>query len=341
MAHAVLRSLSDREGASARIGSVRLGGRVMLAPLAGVTDLPFRLLAREFGAALTTTEMVSAEGIVRGCRRTLEYARFDARERPVAVQLYGGDPIRMAEAARIVVDAVAPDIVDLNFGCPVRKIVAKGAGSACLRDPGRLAAIVAATTEAVTVPVTVKIRSGWDRPIAPSLVRGLEEAGAAAVTIHGRTREQGYAGAADWGVVRDAVREARTVKIIGNGDVASSAIARDRFEHSGCDFIMIGRGAVGRPWIFRQILHELATEEALPDPPSSERVRVCIRHYELALAYKERDRAVWEMRPHVVRYLRDLPCDDGIGETVLRDAEPERVLGGLRRLADRLADQGT
>jgi len=290
-----------------RIGRVALDGRVSLAPLAGVTDLPFRLLCKEYGAAMLTTEMVSAEGIARGHGPTLEYARFDDRERPIAVQLYGSDAGVLAEAARIIADRLAPELIDVNFGCPVRKIVGKGAGSACLRDPERFGAILRALAEAVEIPVTAKIRSGWDAPVAPTLARIAEDAGAAALSVHGRTREQGYRGEADWNVVRECVRATDRLPIIGNGDVTSAETALLRLEKTGCAMIMIGRGAMGRPWIFRQIRSRLTGGAPCPEPTVPERIDVAMRHYGLALEHKEETVVVREMRTHLLAYLRDLP----------------------------------
>ena len=269
------------EAGHARIGPVEVPGRVSLAPLAGVTDLPFRLICKEYGAAMLTTEMVSAEGLVRRHRATLDLARFDERERPIAVQIWGGEPEVMADAARVVVDEVGPEFVDVNFGCPVKKIVGKGAGSACLREPERVGDILSAMANAVDVPVTAKIRAGWDEPVAPHVARVAEDAGASALSIHGRTRVQGYRGESDWNVIRDAVEATDRLCIIGNGDVDSAQKARRRFAESGCDMIMIGRGAMGRPWIFEQMDRYLRHGEEVPEPGPAERVAVAARHYRL------------------------------------------------------------
>jgi tRNA-dihydrouridine synthase B len=319
-----------------RIGGVTVSGRVSLAPLAGVTDLPFRLLCKAYGAAMMTTEMTSAEGIVRAHGRTHDLVRFDERERPIAVQLCGSDPESMARAASVVMDGYDPDWVDVNFGCPVRKIVGKGAGSACLREPDRVGEIIEAMTAAIGPRVTAKIRSGWDRPVAHRIAGIVEEAGAVALSVHGRTREQGYGGEADWGVVADVVSATDRLCIIGNGDVTDAPTARRRFAESGCSLVMIGRGAIGQPWIFRQILHELATGEALEDPHPSERLEVAARHYELAIDTKGAEPAAREMRRHLIAYLRGVPDGDGIRRSLLAGRDASAVLSILRRAIERL-----
>lgn len=319
--------------ATVRIGDVEIPGRVSLAPLAGVTDLPFRLLCKEFGAAMLTTEMVSAEGVVRGHGPTLEYMRFDDRERPIAVQLWGHDAKTLAEAARIVVDRVGPEIVDVNFGCPVKKIVGKGAGSACLREPERVGDILAAMVAAVDVPVTAKIRAGWDRPVAPEVAVIAEEAGAAALSIHGRTRDQSYRGEANWDLVREAVRRTSRLRIIGNGDVTTPSIARERFEQTGCAMIMIGRGAMGQPWIFRQIGRYLSHGELLAAPSEPQRVEIAIRHYESAIDFKGPETAVREMRGHLASYLRHRPDFGELRKRLFAESDPFRAVSILRDLA--------
>lgn len=321
-----------------RIGAIDIPGRVSLAPLAGVTDLPFRLLCKEYGASMMTTEMVSAEGLVRRHQATLDYMRFDERERPIAVQIWGGEPATMAEAARIVVDEVGPEFVDVNFGCPVKKVVGKGAGSACLREPERVGDILAAMVAAVDVPVTAKIRAGWDVPIAADVARIVEDAGAGALSIHGRTRGQGYSGEADWNLVRDAVRATTRLCIIGNGDVGSAPVARRRFEETGCQMIMIGRGAMGQPWIFSQIEHYFATGDELAAPAPADRVGVAMRHYRAAVEIKGADCAVREMRSHLSYYLKDLAQFPAVRPRLMKSADPGTVLDTLASLEEQLRD---
>lgn len=221
-----------------------------------VTDASFRLIAREFGASLVYSEFVSSDAIIRSVRSSLAKLHIDDRERPAAVQIYGKDPIVMAEAARIAVEEAHPDLLDINFGCPVKKVAGKGAGSGLLRDVPRMLAITEAVRRAVSVPVTVKTRLGWDLEhiIIEDLAEKLQDAGAMALTIHGRTRSQMYTGEADWAPISRVKANTRiTIPIIGNGDITDGETALRRFEETGVDAIMVGRGAIGRPWIFEEI----------------------------------------------------------------------------------------
>ncbi len=221
-----------------------------------VTDASFRLIAREFGASLVYSEFVSSDAIIRSVRSSLAKLHIDDRERPAAVQIYGKDPDVMAEAARVAVEEAHPDLLDINFGCPVKKVAGKGAGSGLLRDVPRMLAITEAVRRAVSVPVTVKTRLGWDLEhiIIEDLAEKLQDAGAMALTIHGRTRSQMYTGEADWAPISRVKANARiTIPVIGNGDITDGETALRRFEETGVDAIMVGRGAIGRPWIFEEI----------------------------------------------------------------------------------------
>ncbi len=221
-----------------------------------VTDASFRLIAREFGASLVYSEFVSSDAIIRSVRSSLAKLHIDDRERPAAVQIYGKDPVVMAEAARIAVEEAHPDLLDINFGCPVKKVAGKGAGSGLLRDVPRMLAITEAVRRAVSVPVTVKTRLGWDLEhiIIEDLAEKIQDAGAMALTIHGRTRSQMYTGEADWAPISRVKANARiTIPVIGNGDITDGETALRRFEETGVDSIMVGRGAIGRPWIFEEI----------------------------------------------------------------------------------------
>jgi len=288
-----------------RIGGVELANRVVAAPMAGITDRAFRELAREMGAGLTCTEMISAQALVHGSRKT-EWLLNIAGESPICVQLFGSDPLILARAARMAVEAGA-DIVDLNMGCPTPKIVKSGEGCALMRDPKRAGGIVAAVTAAVPVPVTVKMRKGWDEgyPDAVELAGTVAAAGAAAVTVHGRLRTEFFGGQADWSIIR-AVKDAVPIPVIGNGDVQSGKDAADMLAVTGCDAVMIGREARGNPWIFRSVLHYLETGRELPPPSRAERVAMALRHFDLLVRYKGEGRAVLEMRKHLAWYTRGL-----------------------------------
>ncbi|MEI8343307.1 MAG: tRNA dihydrouridine synthase DusB, partial [Verrucomicrobiota bacterium] len=247
------------------------GFPVYLAPMAGVTDKIFRQLCKEQGADVVVTEFVSAEGIFRKNARTLRYLDFDDSERPLGVQLFGAEPDHLGEAARMVIEWVRPDFIDLNFGCPVNKIVSRNGGSSLLRDCPLLEKVARTVVKAVApFPVTAKIRIGWDKTSinATTTARILEDAGIRAVAVHGRTKEQGYSGNADWDTIAKVV-EAVKIPVIGNGDITGAVDAKRRRDESGVAGIMIGRGAMSAPWIFREIKHYLATGELLP-PPSIE-----------------------------------------------------------------------
>ena len=278
-----------------------------LAPMAGVSDKIFRQLCKEHGADILTTEFVSAEGIFRRNQRTREYLDFDEIERPIGVQLFGADVEHMAEAARQVIDWVAPDFIDLNFGCPVNKVVAKNGGSALLKDCPTLASVASAVVRAVApMPVTAKIRIGWDADSinAPHVARILFDAGIAAITVHGRTRAQGYAGAADWDTIA-AVAAAVPIPVIGNGDLASAADVAKRCHEIGIAGAMIGRAAMSAPWIFNQTKHYLATREILDAPELPERWNLILRHCQLAVRQRGAEEpAIRSMRARLMAYSR-------------------------------------
>jgi len=278
--------------------------------MAGVSDKIFRQLCKEHGADILTTEFVSAEGIFRRNQRTGGYLDFDEIERPVGVQLFGADPEHMAEAARQVIDWVAPDFIDLNFGCPVNKVVAKNGGSALLKDCPVLASVAAAVVRAVApMPVTAKIRIGWDGDSinAPRVARILLDAGITAITVHGRTRAQGYAGVADWNTIAE-VAAAVSIPVIGNGDLASAADVAKRRHETGIAGAMIGRAAMSTPWIFSQTKHYLATGE-IPDALElPERWNLIVRHCQLVVAHwGAEEPAMRSMRARLMAYSRAMP----------------------------------
>ena len=281
---------------------------VFLAPMAGVTDLPFRILAREYGADLGVSEMVSAQALLYDNQRTFKMLTIDPRERPVAIQLFGHDPLVMAQAARIVWEHVGPEMIDLNFGCPTPKIVKNGDGSALLRNPKLLGDIAKATMEAVPIPVTAKIRIGWDAENINCLevARRLEENGVYWITVHGRTREQFYGGKADWEWIA-RIKEASRIPIVGNGDVFSQADAQGLIEQTKCDHIAIGRGAQGNPWIFSQIKAWLNEGILIPEPTVEERIELAIRHLHMKVEYSGEHTGIREMRPHLAWYLKGIP----------------------------------
>jgi tRNA-dihydrouridine synthase B len=280
-----------------------------LAPMAGVTDKFFRQLCKEQGADVVVTEFVSAEGIFRRNARTLEYLDFDPIERPLGVQLFGGDPEHLGEAARMVIDWKQPDFIDLNLGCPVNKVVSKNGGSSLLRDCPLLERVARAVVKASTpVPVTAKIRIGWDeRSInAPTTARILEETGIQAIAVHGRTREQGYSGQANWEVIAE-VASTVSIPVIGNGDLAGAADVKRRRDESGVAGVMIGRSAMSAPWIFREIKHFLSTGEQLPPPSLEEQWGFIKRHCRMEAEYKNDEvHAMHAMRSRLMAYSRSM-----------------------------------
>ena len=286
------------------------GFPLYLAPMAGVSDKIFRQLCKEHGADVLTTEFVSAEGIFRRNERTREYLDFDEIERPIGVQLFGANAEHMAEAARQVVDWVRPDFVDLNFGCPVNKVVCKNGGSALLKDCPTLASVAAAVVRAIApIPVTAKIRIGWDADSinAARVARILAEAGISAITVHGRTRAQGYSGAADWNVIGE-VAAAVSIPVIGNGDLANAADVSKRRRETGIAGAMIGRAAMTAPWIFRQTKQYLTTGEMVDPPSLRERWNLILRHCELAVReWGAEEPAIRSMRARLMAYSRSMP----------------------------------
>jgi tRNA-dihydrouridine synthase B len=305
-----------------KIGDVAIETPFVLAPLAGVSDSPFRRLAREQGAGAVYTEMVSADGLIRGNAATMDYLAFEPEERPIGVQLFGSDPAIMAEATRIISDLPAdrrPDMVDINMGCPVRKVVNRCAGAALLQDVPRIERIVRAMSDASSLPVTAKIRLGWDgdsRNVV-EVARALEGAGAQAVAIHARTRAEKFEGLAHWDLIGEAKR-AVGITVIGNGDVRSAEDAVRMLTETGCDGVMLGRAAFGDPWVFRRIRALAERGEVLAPPTAQERLEAGVRHLALLVSSAGERVAAREMRKHVAWYIKGLPHSARVREQVNR-----------------------
>lgn len=332
-------------GISMKIGSIDLGERpVTLAPMEDVTDASFRILCREAGAAMVTTEFVSSDGLVRDVSKTIAKMRTLPEEAPVAVQIYGSIPEAMVDAAKMAERAAelagghGADIIDINFGCPVSKIAGRGAGSGMMREPDKMVAITKAIVEAVNKPVTVKTRLGWDdnSKIIVDLAERLQDTGIAALTIHGRTRCQMYKGEADWTLIGEVKNNPRmNIPIIGNGDINTAAKAKEAFDRYGVDGIMVGRASFGHPWIFTEIRHLLDTGEELPPMSVKDRVTLAKRHFQLSLDLKGPITGVYEMRRHLSCYFKGLRDFKETRIKLVTSKDPEEIVRTLDYVAQR------
>lgn len=290
-----------------QIKNISIDPPVVLAPMAGITNYPFRILAKENGCGLVCAEMVSDKGLLYGNERTARMLFVDPKERPLSMQLFGSEVESLVNAAKLVEESDA-DIIDINMGCPVPKITKPGGGCALMRDLEKAGAIIEAVVKAVNKPVTVKMRKGWDDQSINviELAKIAEQAGASAITVHGRTRVQMYSGKADWDIIKEVVKSV-SLPVIGNGDVTGPREAKQLLEHTGCHGVMVGRGAQGNPWIFNQIRQYLKDGTLIDGPTPKERIQTCMRHLDLLLELKDERVAVQEMRKHAAWYLKGLP----------------------------------
>jgi len=320
------------------IGSVEIANQVVLAPMAGVCNAAFRMTVKEFGAGLVYTEMVSDKGLQYGNEKTLEMLYVNEDEKPVSMQIFGGEKSSLIEAAQIVERQSNADIIDINMGCPVPKITKSEAGAKLLLNPDKVYDIVAGVVEAVDLPVTVKIRTGWDDKhiFAVENAQAIERAGAAAVALHGRTRVQMYEGVANWEIIRE-VKESVSIPVIGNGDVKTAQDARHMLDETGCDAVMIGRAALGNPWMIYQTVRYLESGVLLPEPTAREKVEVCMQHLDRLIRLKNEYIAVREMRKHAAWYLKGIRGNakvrNEINEVTTRD-EMAQLLFGLVEKAE-------
>lgn len=292
-----------------KIGNVEIKNRVVLAPMAGVCNSAFRRIIKEMGAGLLYAEMVSDKALVYNNEKTKDMLYMTEDERPISQQIFGSDKESFVEAAKIIEKSMHPDIIDINMGCPVPKVAVKSqAGSALLKDPDKIYEIVKAVKEAVNVPVTVKIRSGWDKNSinAVLVAKTCEKAGASAIAVHPRTRSQGYSGKADWNIIKE-VKEAVNIPVIGNGDILSAKDAKKMIDETGCDAVMIGRGVLGNPYLIKQVVRYLEDGVLLKDESPIERMKTCLKHFNYLLKIKPEKVATLEMRTHASWYLKGLP----------------------------------
>ena len=292
-----------------KIGNVEIKNQIVLAPMAGISNTSYRKIIKEMGAGLIDAEMVSDKAITFGNVKTMNLLKMDNMERPIAQQIFGTDVDSFVKAAKIIEAEMKPDIIDINMGCPVPKVAVKAqAGSALLKNPDKIYEIVKAVVEAVSVPVTVKIRAGWDSNSINCIevAKIIEKAGASAITLHARTRAQGYSGKADWSLIK-AVKESVNIPVIGNGDVTSCYLAKKMLDETGCDAVMIGRGVLGNPWLIKECVEYLETGKEPVEIPVKERIEMLKRHFQLLVDDIGEKGAVLEIRTHALWYIKGLP----------------------------------
>lgn len=315
------------------IGNVSLDNRVFLSPMAGVTDLPFRLICKQKGCGMLYTEMINAKALCYNDENTKKMTKIEDEEHPIAIQIFGSEPEYMGRAAEIL-NSHSNEILDINMGCPAPKVIKNGDGSALMKNPKLAEEVMRAVVENSTKPVTLKIRKGWDDNSvnAVEIAKIAEQAGISAVAIHGRTREQYYSGKADWDIIKE-IKESISIPVIGNGDVFEIEDAINMLEKTNCDAIMIGRGAQGNPWIFNRINHYMQTGEILPKPTAEEKINTAIEHMKLAVAEHGEYVAVREMRKHIGWYIKGLKNSARYRDEINKLTDSEGVIMKLRELS--------
>ncbi len=322
-----------------KIGNVEIKNKVVLAPMAGVCNSAFRRIIKEMGAGLLYAEMVSDKALVYNNEKTKDMLYMTESERPISQQIFGSDKKSFVEAAKIIEKSMHPDIIDINMGCPVPKVAVKSqAGSALLKDPDKIYDIVKAVKEVVNVPVTVKIRSGWDKNSinAVLVAKTCEKAGASAIAVHPRTRSQGYSGKADWNIIKE-VKDAVNIPVIGNGDILSAKDAKQMIDETGCDAVMIGRGTLGNPYLIKQVVRYLEDGVLLPDQSPTERMKTCLKHFNYLLEIKPEKVAILEMRTHAAWYLKGLPSGVKIKKILYELKTKEEFINTITEYMEKLS----
>lgn len=321
-----------------KIGNINFDEQaIFFAPMEDVSDLSFRLICKEFGADMMYTEFISADGLIRNSEKSIKKTKVSEIERPVGVQIYGKNPEDVAKAAQMC-EEEKPDLIDLNFGCPVKKIAGKGAGAGLLQNIPLLVEITKQVVNAVKIPVTVKTRLGWDEQDKPivQLAEQLQDVGVAALTVHGRTSRQMYKGEADWTLIGEIKNNPRIhIPIIGNGDVKTPQDAKEKFEKYGVDAIMVGRAAIGKPWIFKEIKHYLEHQELLPDMTVLDKVNLAKKHFQYSLNYKGEITGVLEMRKHFSNYFKGLKNFKSTRIKLVTENDPQEIVQTLDEIAQK------
>lgn len=321
-----------------KIGNIKMKNEVVLAPMAGVCNSAFRRIIKEMGCGLLYAEMVSDKALVYNNEKTKEMLYMTEEERPIAQQIFGSDKKSFVEAAKMVIKEMSPDIIDINMGCPVPKVALRAqAGAALLKDPEKVYEIVKSVVEAVDVPVTVKIRSGWDHNSinAVEIAKVCEKAGASAITVHPRTRSQGYQGLADWSIIKK-VKKSVNIPVIGNGDIVSAKDAKKMIDQTGCDAVMIGRGVLGNPFLIKQVLTYLKTGELIPNQSPKEKIQTCLKHFDYLLQIKPEKIAVLEMRTHGAWYLKGLPNAVAVKKRLYEITTKEEFINTMKEYMETL-----
>lgn len=315
-----------------KIGNVEIKNQLVLAPMAGISNTSYRKIVKEMGVGLIYAEMVSTNALTYGNEKTFNLLKMSEEERPIVQQIFGSDVETFVTAAKLIEERMHPDIIDINMGCPVPKVALRAqAGSALLKNPKRVGEIVKAVVENVSVPVTVKIRSGWDENNinAVEVAKICEESGASAIAIHARTRSEGYSGKANWNIIKE-VKDSVKIPVIGNGDITSPILAKKMLDETGCDAVMIGRGALGNPWIFKNCLEYLEKGKILPEPTNKEKIEMIKKHYKLLKEDKNEHVALLEIRTHALYYLKGMPESKVYKEKICKSKNEKEFLSILK-----------